>query len=277
MIYPSMSAAKHHFPKKHDTLLFYSRSANNIFNGDDVREQYDEKTIQRYEGGDVVFPGGYKAKMNPKGRLPYSVWQILPLRNVSKEKTGYPTQKPLQLLERLIKVGSNKGDIVLDPFCGCATTCVAASHLERSWIGIDLSENAEHFIRSRITKESSPLIDEEFVVNPKQEPRTDFIRPDKKEVKADLFAKSKICKGCDKEKDIGDMDLDHIVPQSRGGQDQWRNFQLLCRNCNTSKGAKGMAEWRRSVMQNDLDENAKKQMLKMQEKLAQIQKERLKK
>jgi len=52
-------------------------------------------------------------------------WDIPPVRNVSKEHTGYPTQKPLLLLERIIKASSNKGDVVLDPFCGCATTCVA--------------------------------------------------------------------------------------------------------------------------------------------------------
>ena len=58
------------------------------------------------------------------------------------ESTGYPTQKPLALYERIIKASSNPGDVVLDPFAGCATTCVAAERLGRQWIGIDLNEPA---------------------------------------------------------------------------------------------------------------------------------------
>ncbi len=147
--YPSMSAARKQFPKKHDSILFYTKGKNWTFNGDKVREQYDEKTIRRYEN-DVIFPGGYKARMNPKGRLPYSVWQIPPLRNVSKERLGYPTQKPLALLERIIKASSNEGDLVFDPFCGCGTTVHAAESLDRQWIGIDISPFSTGLMRERI-------------------------------------------------------------------------------------------------------------------------------
>ena len=147
--YPSMSAARKQFPKKHDSILFYTKSKNWTFNGDDVREQYDEQTIRRYEK-DVIFPGGYKARMNPKGRLPYSVWQIPPLRNVSKERLGYPTQKPLDLLDRIIRASSNPGDVVMDPFCGCGTTVHAAEKLDRQWIGIDISRFSTELMRERI-------------------------------------------------------------------------------------------------------------------------------
>lgn len=68
----------------------------------------------------------------------------------SKEKTGYPTQKPLKLLERIIKASSNEGDLILDPFCGCATTCVAAQRLNRRWIGIDENEKALEISKKRL-------------------------------------------------------------------------------------------------------------------------------
>ena len=140
--YPSMSASKNHYPRKHDDILYYCKSCTYTFNGDTVREPYDEQTINRYKSSPVVFPGGYEARMNINGRLPYSVWQIPPLRNVSKEKTGYPTQKPLALLERIIKASSNEGDVILDPFCGCGTAIIAAQRLNRKWIGIDISKSA---------------------------------------------------------------------------------------------------------------------------------------
>ena len=75
------------------------------------------------------------------------------LTSGSKERTGYPTQKPLALLDRIIKVSSNEGDIVLDPFCGCATTCVASEGLKRKWIGIDVSIKAYDLVRKRLKKE----------------------------------------------------------------------------------------------------------------------------
>ncbi len=66
----------------------------------------------------------------------------------AKEKIGYPTQKPLALLERIIKASSNEGDVVLDPFCGCATACVAAEKLNRQWAGVDISPKAADLILS---------------------------------------------------------------------------------------------------------------------------------
>ena len=70
-----------------------------------------------------------------------------------KEWTGYPTQKPIVLLERIIQASSKKGDLVLDPFCGCATTCVAAEKLERNWVGIDISVEAYEQVQKRLKKE----------------------------------------------------------------------------------------------------------------------------
>ena len=75
------------------------------------------------------------------------------IRGWSKERIGYPTQKPLALIERIIKASSNEGDIVLDPFAGCATACVAAEKLGRQWIGIDLSQVAYTLVQERLARE----------------------------------------------------------------------------------------------------------------------------
>jgi len=75
---------------------------------------------------------------------------IPPIGPQSKEKLGYPTQKPLALLERIIETSSNKGDIVLDPFCGCGTAIHAAQKLERNWIGIDITHLAINLIKNRL-------------------------------------------------------------------------------------------------------------------------------
>ena len=78
---------------------------------------------------------------------------ISPVGRIVNEVTGYPTQKPLALLHRIIKAGSKEKDIVLDPFCGCATTCVASEMLNRQWIGIDTSVKAYELVKKRLKKE----------------------------------------------------------------------------------------------------------------------------
>lgn len=267
--YPSMSAARKQFPKKHDSILFYTKSKNWTFNGDDVREQYDEKTIQRYKN-DVIFPGGYKAKMNPKGRLPYSVWQIPPLRNVSKENTGYPTQKPLALYERIIKAGSNPNDVVLDPFCGCATTPIAAERLGRQWVGIDIWDEAYQTILARLESEglavkskaaeqphlmtfgdvlylTTPPIrtDDNEMAAPSfrlkiQRPVANWEKMTHKQmVNVLVYAQSTdggvICGGCGRVLEREFMELDHITPKSDRGANHILNRILLCRPCNSRK------------------------------------------
>ena len=147
--YPSMSAAKKHYPKKNDTILWYSKTKDYVFNGDAVREPYDEKTTKRYKNK-VEFPGGYIAKPNKLGRLPYSMWQIPPIRNVSKERLGYPTQKPEALLERIIKASSNPGDLVMDFYNGGGTTGAVCSKLDRNYLGCDINYRAIQITKNRL-------------------------------------------------------------------------------------------------------------------------------
>ena len=100
---------------------------------------------------------GYKRYLDTSPGVPIQdvIWDISPIGAQANERTGYPTQKPLALYERIIRAGSNPDDIVLDPFAGCATTCVAAERLGRYWIGIDLNEPARDIIQERLRREVS--------------------------------------------------------------------------------------------------------------------------
>ena len=94
------------------------------------------------------------------------VFQIPFVAPSAEERIGYPTQKPLALLERIIKASSNEGDVVLDPFCGCGTAVVAAQKLNRKWIGIDITHLAINLMRNRL-KDSFPGIQFEVIGEPK--------------------------------------------------------------------------------------------------------------
>ena len=100
---------------------------------------------------------------NP-GRVPNNIWvDIPPINSQANERIGYPTQKPLALLERIIKASSNEGDIVLDPFCGCATACVAADKLGRKWVGIDISPKAVELVNMRLQQTMGSLFHHGYV------------------------------------------------------------------------------------------------------------------
>jgi DNA modification methylase len=94
------------------------------------------------------------------------ITDIFPINSQSSERLGYPTQKPLELLERIIRASSNKGDVVLDPFCGCGTAVHAAQKLERDWIGIDITHLAISLIEKRM-KDAFPNISFQVYGTPK--------------------------------------------------------------------------------------------------------------
>ena len=90
-----------------------------------------------------------------RGNPMEDIWvDIPPINAVSRERIGYPTQKPLPLYERMIRASSNEGDVMLDPFAGCATTCVAAERLQRQWVGIDIWDKAHEIVVARLEKET---------------------------------------------------------------------------------------------------------------------------
>ena len=144
---------KKDFGRRHDIILRYSRGTAHVFNLDDVREEYAETTKERFKHyiGNKRKQGDFGVqKLNPLGKHPDDWWQIQPVAPSSKERLGYPTQKPRALYERMIKASSNAGDLVMDPFCGCGTTIDAAHTLKRSWIGIDITILALDPMRQRL-------------------------------------------------------------------------------------------------------------------------------
>ena len=161
------------------------------------------------------------------------------VNNRSKEHIGYPTQKPLALLERIIKASSNEGDVVLDPFCGCATACVAADRLGRKWVGIDISPKAVELVNMRLQQAMGSLFHHGYVTARTDIPRrTDIDAPiPYRQNKHILFGRQEgICNGCRTEFPFRIFEVDHIIPKSRGGTDHIDNLQLLCPSCNRIKG-----------------------------------------
>ncbi len=144
---------KKDFGRRHDIILRYSNGPQYIFNLDDIREEYAEATIERFKHhiGNKRKAGDFGVqKLNPLGKHPDDWWQIQPIAPSSKERLGYPTQKPRALYERMIEASSNEGMLVMDPFCGCGTTIDAAHTLHRFWIGIDLTILALDPMRRRL-------------------------------------------------------------------------------------------------------------------------------
>ena len=182
-----------------------------------------------------------------KGRPAPSIWDdVSALTGSSAERTEYPTQKPLALLERIIKASSNPGDLVLDPFCGCATTLVAADRLQRRWAGIDLSPLAIKLVNDRIANDPGRQLWGGATALDEPPKRTDLGElPNYRTHRHRLYGVQEgVCVGCDTHFPFRVMDADHILPRSRGGTDHPDNLQLLCSGCNRSKGGKTMAEWR---------------------------------
>ena len=136
---------------------------------------YAHETLERWDADGKIHwpkrPGGMPRLKRYREDLPgillQDVWNdIRPIHNLSSERLGYETQKPLPLLERIIKASSNEGDIVLDPFCGCGTAVVAAQKLKRRWIGIDITHLAINLMRNRL-RDSFPKIKFEVIGEPK--------------------------------------------------------------------------------------------------------------
>ena len=168
-----------------------------------------------------------------------SIWNdISPVQARSRERTGYPTQKPLALLERIIATSSNEGDRVLDPFCGCATACVAAEKMGRQWVGIDISEKAAELVRTRMDRDLGLFY--QGVHRSDVPQRTDLgdLPPYAAQSNRQLLygAQEGRCNGCLTWFPFRNFTVDHVVPRSRGGTDHIDNLQLLCGACNSTKG-----------------------------------------
>ena len=256
---------KHDFPRKHDVILRFSKSSRFAYNP--VYRAYSEGTQQR---GRTQVKGKYfESGLNKKG-TPVNDWWADVKKITSPtdlEKVGWPTQKSLELYERIIKASSNAGDVVLDPFAGCATTLVAAERLKRQWVGIDIWDNAKDVVLGRLELEG--LIDPRstdrrhghlfaddvaFTSNPPT--RTDdggsaaptlrtkvkMFEPSgpkmtRVEMYKHLLSQHGVkCQGCDRTfDDPRYLELDHNTPRSDNGINHISNRILLCGPCNRLK------------------------------------------
>ena len=236
------------FNRKHDTIYWYSRGTQWTFNADKVRIGHHGKTLANFKPG--LHGSGFVAENYDlgAGKVPESWWPqqkgnglaIAPRQK--KQYVGYPTQKPLALLERIICASSNRGDVVLDPFCGCATTLVAADRLQRHWAGIDVSRKAAELVVRRIKDDQGMFRD---VVHREDIPqRTDLGKLPPYNCLANrqqLYGEQEgHCAGCDTHFEARHLEVDHIIARGKGGTDHLENLQLLCGSCNRIKGDRGM-------------------------------------
>ena len=204
-----------------------------------------ERLEEEYQKGNIVIrPDGKlerrKYLEDYKGASYGNLWDdILPASG--NERTGYPTQKPVALLDRIIKASSNEGDVILDPFCGCATTLVAADRLQREWIGVDISAKAAELVVERIRDDQGMF--EDIIARDDIPNRTDLgniPRYNVPENKTQLYGEQGgNCNGCGTHFESQHLEIDHIIARSVGGTDHIENLQLLCGHCNRIKGNRG--------------------------------------
>ena len=225
------------FNRKTDHILWYSKGDTWTFNKDAVRLAYKG-------GGPHVGGYGIDKEMakdyGAKGKVPENWWVMRIAARSKTEYMGYPTQKPIALLHRIIEASSNEGDVVFDPFCGCATACVVAQQLHRKWIGCDIEGKAADILVQRLADDAGLFQD--FVHLTQPPTRTDVHRtaptpPVKERLYKDQNGK---CNGCQTDMEIRHLEIDHIVPKSKGGGDYYENYQLLCGHCNRMKSNKTM-------------------------------------
>jgi site-specific DNA-methyltransferase (adenine-specific) len=144
--YQTGGASKRWFAKKHDIILWYSLNENYYFNNENIKMPRTEKSLKRAEN-----PNGARISGDNPDKLPMDVWgDINALNPMSKERLGYPTQKPIALLNRIITASCPSDGLVFDPFCGCGTTIAAAYQNNVQWIGCDISVKATDLIKKRL-------------------------------------------------------------------------------------------------------------------------------
>jgi site-specific DNA-methyltransferase (adenine-specific) len=267
----ALTAAKRYFPRKHDTLLFYAAGDSYFFTNprDEVISDQMRSRWGRYlePDGTTVLYGSIKHErtegersrqriLKREGREPRdsdvaflvqpsllrSVWDIPEIRNTPKykESTGYPTQKPITLLNRIISASSQAGDTVLDPFCGCATACIAAKQQGREWVGIDISPKAAELVQLRMRDELGLFYDGAHRTDIPQ--RTDLgdLPPYRSHAKTLYGGQAGNCAGCGTHFEARHLEVDHIIARRKDGTDHIANLQLLCGSCNRIKGDRGM-------------------------------------
>jgi len=301
--YGKMSNSPRNFAKNHDIILRYTKSENWIYNPIKMEESEYRTRFQRFIANNKIVYADVKHKNDKlidmrvkkvekklnrqiqdsdvlfdfdiEFKEQDDVIYVSHIKGNSKEKTKYPTQKPVALLKRIIRASSESGDMVLDPFCGCATTCIAAEDLireghDRQWVGIDISPYAAKLVQTRMQKEMDFL-------TWKCMHRTDIpIRTDLGKIpkynslenKQSLYGKQGgHCNGCYTHFESRHLTIDHIVSSSKGGTDHIANLQLLCGNCNSIKGDKPHAYLANILQQRGFIDAVTQRLLQERDKL----------
>ena len=289
--YNKWTNTANYFQRNHDTIFLYGKSARPVFN-----KQYGEPTERqkqlREAGYNTGSQGGRKIlrvydrekaaaqirKAEAEGRAVYyideplpgapvpDVWNISALNGQAAERTGSPDQKPVALYERMIAASSNPGDIVLDPFAGCATTPIAAQNLGRRWVGIDRREDAAYHVANRLLdlginvnefkaqhQALMPEIQAACEIRYIPPVRTDdgesapHLGPVYRRRQPATMTRAAMmaiitaqwgirCWGCGFEPpSVEFFELDHIRPASEGGSNDLENRAPLCGPCNKRK------------------------------------------
>ena len=255
------------FNRKHDIILWYSKGKSWTFNGDEIRVPH--KSLSTNRAGRVIADAltpDMREQYLKRGKIPESWWpNFSPVGRIKSERVGYPTQKPLALYERIIKASSNEGDMVLDPFCGCATTPIAAERLGRQWVGMDLWDGAYDIVQRRMEDNRQLLAnpDAQILYTQDAPVRTDggedaptfelrlrkqrpkeqwqkLSHTQMREILIDAQASANglvDCAGCGRSLEPEFMELDHINPRAQGGENWITNRILLCGPCNRRKNA----------------------------------------
>lgn len=192
-----------------------------------------------------------------KGRFIGNLWNDISSMTsnspLMKQTKGYKTQKPEDLLNRIIQSSSNEGEMIFDPFCGCATTCVVADRINRKWIGIDISPKAAELVVKRIAEDQGVIFGQQgnqtSIINsiihrtdiPKRTDLGKIPKYNSTQNKQKLYGQQGgYCNGCGTHFELRNLTIDHITSRSEGGTDHIENLQLLCGNCNSVKGNRGM-------------------------------------
>jgi len=146
--YHGPSPIRRAFNRKHDAILVYTKGDNYTFNADAVREPYHPNTVKTFASSSKA--GFGKVPDLERGKVPEDWWYFPVVARLHNERTGYPTQKPEALVERILLASSNPGDLVADFFCGSGTFPVAAARHDRRFLAGDVSWRAIHTTRERV-------------------------------------------------------------------------------------------------------------------------------
>ena len=281
--YGKMANASKNYVKNYDSILFYTKTDAYTFKVLKGAESEYKERWKKYVRNNKIYYGDVKHKkdkmlqgrikkvsvnntialpddaviydFDKEGKALDNNWYFSIIKGNSKERTSYPTQKPLPIYERIVEASSNPGDVVLDPFCGSGTTPIAAERLGRQWVGMDMSHKLREVFTSRLAQEEISAH-----VPYKTEPatRTDdgleavpFLKPKfkVKEPKGPKMSRDDMiaalhdrdghgCMGCGfkaPEDDYRFLQLDHNLPRSDGGSNDISNRILLCGPCNMLK------------------------------------------